>query len=453
MGELDIDSVLAPVELGERPARSGKWIWLGAAAAIVALIVGAVALVREPSNGSISPAPPETTVPITVPPTIAVEEPAVTTTAAAEPAVTVADVQAAVTERLSTLQGVRATATVHTRQTALDGSTVPTAQETTSVNEITLMADGSLWLQGDLARWSSYDASTGVSRAAFITADGATQYQEIVGWTDNTTPLLIALRVNPVMRFDSVQDSTVEEVVSRLGRPAWRLRNSLEYGAPDDLSAFSQQEIFTIDKESGLIVEYRQVVNNGVEDVTEMSLTDLQLDATLPAEFPGSFPDGAVVDHSGNPAGFRVVAPEEASAQFGSPVFLPAAADSTVRIVMSTNEGLWGQNSLPVTSAQLTIELRTGFVINSVLIMKTTAQPGTEVTDPTAVVVDGLICFSTDGVTCSDASLGSVITEGALAGAPSVAQSSSVSASVGAVQYVVIAGSSDEALAIANSFS
>ena len=143
-------------------------------------------------------------------------------------------------------------------------------------------------------------------------------HQEIVGWTDNSTPLLIALGYDPVMRFDAVHDTVVEEVQSHLGRPAWRLTASFEYGAPDDTSAFSQQEVYTIDKESGLIVGYRRVsISDGVEDITEGSLSDLQLDATLPAEFPGAFPVEAVVSPSGSPDGFSLMASRKNPAPAG----------------------------------------------------------------------------------------------------------------------------------------
>lgn len=451
IGELDLDSALAPVQASPGREHQSRWIWIAAAASVIGLIVGVTALIREPPNGSISPAP-ETTVSTT----IATEETAVTTSVAEvveEPVQDVSTVQALVIERLSTLQGFTATATVHTTQTALDGSTVPTSPEVTSVNEVTVMADGSLWIQGDLALWSSYDASTGVSRGAFVGPDGATQYQEVVGWTDNSTPLLIALRINPVMRFDAVQDTVVEEAQSELG-PAWRLTASFGFGAPDDPSAFSQQETYTIDKESGLIVEYHLVsTNDGIEDVTDMSLSNLRLNASLPAEFPGSFPDGAVIDQSGNPAGFTLLRPETAAEQFGGQLFLPATGDSAMRIVMSQSEGQSGETQVPVTNLQITVELRTGFTSSTVLIMKNVLQPGATLTDASTIVVDGALCTSDDGVTCRAFDSTSVITDGALAGTPSIVEGAAVSATSGPVQYVIMAANAEAALAIANSFS
>ena len=131
---------------------------------------------------------------------------------------------------------------------------------------------------------------------------------------------------------------------------------------------------------------------------------------------------------------------------------MPAAGDAEVRIVFSAGAGLWGEGSLPVTNLQVTIELRRGFAKSTVLIMKTVLQPGAVNTDPGVIVVDGALCGSADGVRCSTDGQ-SVITAGALAGMPSLQESTSVSATDGPVQYTVLAADGAAALVIANSFA
>ena len=218
-------------------------------------------------------------------------------------------------------------------------------------------------------------------------------------------------------------------------------------------TAFSQVESYTIDQESGLIVEYgRTSINNGIEDVMEATISDLQLNVALPAEFAGAFPDGAVVDRSGDPDGFALLMPETAAAQFGGELLLPARGDAEQRIVLSTSDGLWGEQAIPVTNIRVEVELRTGFVATSVVASKAVLKPGISISDPTAAVVEGALCRSQDGVTCSD-SPDSVITSGALGGQPSTAEGSAVTATRGPVLYVVQASSAQEALVIANSFS
>jgi len=449
IGALDIHSVVAPVRPVPQAIPARRWIWMAAAASIVALVVAVAAIVREPSNGSISSAPAESTVPTTAAP----DETAVTTPVVEERPTTVSDVMAQATTRLSALQSFRATATVRTTQRSIDDATAVVAPESTTVNDITLMADGSLWMHGDLSLWGSYDASTGMSRGAFLAADGTTQYQEIVGWTDNSTPLLIALGYDPVMRFDAVQDTVVEVVDRQLGRPAWRLTASFAYGTPEDTTAFSQVETYTIDQESGLIVEYgRTSINNGIEDVTEAKISDLQVDVDLPAEFPGAFPDGAVVDRSGNPDGFALLTPETASQRFGGELLLPAQGDAEQRIVLSSSDGVWGDQAIPVTNFQVTVQLRTGFVTKSVVVSKAVLQLGAPISDPGALVVDGALCRSQDRVTCTDTP-DSAITSGALAGRPSTQEGRIVTATSGPVRYVIMAQTADDALATANSFS
>lgn len=460
-GEAGPDDEWSAVEPAPASSRGRTWLWGAAASIVVAVIVAAV-LVGRPSNRSISSAQPEPTESTAEPASSVTDGSAAAPTAPAtippttpppvEPAPSLAAVTEAVSSRLSALQSFRATATVHSSQRSLGEGSVAVAPESTSINEVTVLADGTLWIEGDTAIWSSYDASTGVTRAAFTAEDGNTRYQEIVGWTDNSTPLLIVFGHDPVMHFDSVDDS-VEEVVSRLGRPAWRLTLAFGGGSTQSTLSFSQEETFIVDQESGLVVEYRRVsTNDAIEDVTEAYLDDLQLNVPLPDTFPGAFPDGAVVDRSGDPNGFALLTPEQAAERFGSGFLMPVVGDAEVRIVFSAGDGLWGEGSIPVTNLQVTIELRRGFAKSTVLIMKTVLQPDAVIADPGVIVVDGALCGSADGVRCSTDGQ-SVISAGALAGMPSVQESRSVSATDGPVQYTVLAADGAAALSIANSFA
>lgn len=108
---------------------------------------------------------------------------------------------------------------------------------------------------------------------------------------------------------------------------------------------------------------------------------------------------------------------------------------------------------MPVTCLHITVELRTGFVKETVEINKSVLQPGASLSDPFGAVVDGALCASVDGVNCRGFDAASVITAGALAGAPSNVEGAAVSATSGPVQYVIMAATADSALAIANSFS
>jgi hypothetical protein len=441
-------------------ARRHRWPVFAGALAVAAAAVALVAVVRDDPSPSVGPNTSEssTAVSTTVP---------ATSVASTVPSTTIsvddqlADVAVSVTAALSTFDSFRATATLHRISNGIpaDPTVTVLVDETTSVNTITLFADGSMWSEGDQFLWTAYDATTGVSRAAFRGMDGATAYQEVVGWTDNSTPLLMMLGSMPVMQFDGLFDPTVEEVTSHLGRPAWRITSTLGFGAGGSLDPASdgyseQTDAYTVDQQTGLLVAFRSTnTHDGVEDLTEMRLDDLETDVQMPVDFPGVFPEGAVVDRSGDPNGFVPLTIEQAAAQFGFGFVAPVLDDERPRVWLAEQGRVFADNgSQLATMRRATIEWYDGFARSSIEISVSVAVAGSALPEG-FVLIDGLLCRSLDGEHCVGFGQPSEITAGALAGAPSSFEGSWLTISNGPVQVVINAPSPEAALAIANSLT
>lgn len=454
-----IDAPATPLTVTPFRQRRRSWPLVAAAVAVAAgLVVLVAVVVRDSGHHTLTPAAtaPETALPTSVvttaPPTTSEPLPVLTIPIESQ----IAQVTREVNERLSQLHSFRATATVHAVQqevSPIPSVTTPVIDQT-MVNTITLMADGSIWSEGDSFHWTSYDAATGVSRGEFGGADGGTQYQEIVGWPDNSTPLLILFGYDPVMRFDAMQGPTLTEVTSHLGRPAWQITSTFEGGYTEPTQADTQTEVYTIDEQTGLVVAYEQhQTHGGVEtNVKEARIDDLEVGATLPAAFPGAFPEGAVVDRSGDPNGFVPLAVADAGARFGSGFVVPAGDGAPVpRTTVNTFDMPATDSSPGGVMYQASIESRTGFVRSTVSISKSTITSGSPLQG--WIVVDGLGCASPDGVHCVGFDGPSLITAGALAGVPSRFDGRVLIIDNGPVQIVVDAATPEAALAIANSLT
>jgi hypothetical protein len=404
------------------PTRSRRgWLVAACVAAAAVLVIVAVAVTNnDEPNRRIEP-PVDSGIPVT------------STTAAATTATTVPptvqqqldDILGTANEALSRLKSFSATATV-TRGGPIIGPTATDVriEEHTSVNRVTLMADGSLWTEGDTTPWSSYDASTGVARAARLAADGTIAYQEVVGWADNSVPLNILFGADPVPSwplFESAVEQgmelTVSEVDSHLGRPAWRI-DAVNPGGADDGT-----ESWMIDRTTGLVVEHhiRQPASFGEqnvgEDSTDIVLDDLVTDVELPAAFPGTFPDGAVVDRSGDPNGFQLVTLDQAAQIFGSPIAVPADLPADARVRAMTQRQSYGPPEPNATYFEVTIEFGEGFIRTRVMTSKSVLDPGQPV--PTgSLVVDGLLCSTVDGVHCTEWEIANDVGTGAFEGLP-----------------------------------
>ena len=455
---LDVDGLSTALTLAPVRPRRRTWPLVAAAVAVAAgLVVMVAVVVRDSGHHTLTPAAtaPETALPTSVvttaPPPTSEPPPALTIPIESQ----IAQVTREVNERLSQLHSFRATATVHAVQqevSPIPSVTTPVIDQT-MVNTITLMADGSIWSEGDSFHWTSYDAATGVSRGEFGGADGGTQYQEIVGWPDNSTPLLILFGYDPVMRFDAMQQPTLTEVTSHLGRPAWQITSTFE-GGYTETTPVTQTETYTIDQQTGLVVAYDQrQTQNGVEtNVREARIDDLEVGATLPAAFPGAFPEGAVVDRSGDPNGFVPLSVADAGAMFGSGFVVPAGDGAPVPRTTVNMFDMPATDSSPGgVMYQASIESRTGFVRSTVSISKSTITSGSPLQG--WIVIDGLLCASPDGVHCVGFDGPSMITAGALAGVPSRFDGRVLIIDNGPVQIVVDAATPEAALVIANSLT
>lgn len=366
-----------------------------------------------------------------------------------------AEVAGAVNGRLSVLNGFRATVTLSRsqQQPSVDNSEPVVTAEEDLVNVVTLLSDGSIWSEGAAFLWTSYDATTGVSRGAVAGQDGVTRYEESVGWADNSTPLLLLFGYYPVMHFDMLGDPTLAASTSHLGRAAWRITSTFAggiSGSPDDM----RLETFTIDQQSGLVVAYelRQTIAGRV-GVTEARLDDLVLDVALPAEFPGSFPEGADVQRSGDPSGFTSLTVSAAAAAFGAGFVAPALADDvSPRVLLTVSEFPAEGDSPAGAFVQVMIEWHTGFVSSSFGLSKSVITDGS--LPPAGVLaVDGAVCPSTDGIHCDYYDAPSIVTQGAWAGSPSLFDGPRVSITHGPIQGTAAGPTPEAALVIANSLT
>ncbi|MBI4935580.1 MAG: hypothetical protein HY828_16995 [Actinobacteria bacterium] len=434
------------------PRRPRRWLIAVAAAAAVALVIVAVTVLRsgepdrriEPPVGS---------------------EPTTSATSLATP--TTKELFAAAVDQVSgaraALQAFTAVVTVTNSNPAIDatGASLP-PDVTTRTNRVTLLSDGSLWSEGDLFQWSSFDPSTSTARNATVGEDGVVMYQEVVGWADNSVPVNILFGVDPfvdvyglsLMAQAGEPGLTIEEVTSPLGREAWRIAQSSISTSDDEAGGeTTTTSVWDIDRETGVVVAYRNVqVFNGVEQRTESQVTELTTETALPAAFPGGFPDGATVNRSGDPNGFLPMTLDEAAAWFGGSLYVPAdfSADSLVRL---TRQRQAFGSSVEANSTMIQVEItrRVGFTSSTVTMIEYILDPGAAV-PPDASVIDGLLCFAPAGQ-CTGAPDDSAITSGALDGKPSVAEANTVTAVDGGRTVIVRAATAAAALELANSMT
>ena len=441
------------------PGRPRRWRIASSVAAAAALVVVAVAVIggddpdrrieppvgSEPTN-STSPTTTSTSVTSLATPTTK----ELFTTAVEE-----------VTAARAALQAFTAVVTVTNSNPGIDSAGNPLPPDVISrTNRVTQLSDGSLWSEGDLFQWSSFDPSTGTARNATVGEDGVVMYQEVVGWADNSVPVNILFGVDPfvdvyglsLMAQAGDPGLTIEEVISPLGREAWRITQSSTSTSDDESSGTTTfTSVWDIDRTTGVVVAYLNVQSfNGVEQRTESQVTELTTQATLPAAFPGTFPDGAVIDRSGDPNGFLPMTLDEAAAWFGGPIYVPADFSDDSRVRLTRQRQAFGSSGeTNSTMIQVEIMRRVGFTSSTVTMIEYVIDPGATV-PPDATVIDGLLCFAPAGQ-CAGPSAERAITSGALAGTPSVAEGNMVSAVVGGVDILVRAATAAAALELANS--
>lgn len=439
--------------------RGRRWWWTGiaAAAAIAALVVGVAVLGRD-TDHTVTPVDTQPTPSTDATSTTRLDTTTTEATEAAQFAALVDEVAAA----RASVESITATVTVTNSNPGIDPSGAPLPPDVvTRTNRVTMLSDGFMWSEGDPFLWSSFDASTGIARNAVVGADGATRYQEVVGWADASVPLNIMFGVDPfadvygisVMAQDHSVTQSIEDVTSDLGRPAWRITQStVETSSDESGGVTSFTSTWDIDRETGLVVAYSNVQTySGVEQRTESRVTELTTDVTLPPEFPGSFPDGAPVDRSGDPNGYLPMPDATAAREFGRAIYVPEAFGDGALVHLATQRQAFGDSSEP-NSTMLRVEVvrHVGFTTAVVTMFEYVLDPGAPV-PAGAQMVDGLLCFAPTPEACGGGGATTVVTSGALAGAPSTAEGNTVSITVDGVNVSVRAATPTEALELANS--
>lgn len=450
----DRDSVDLIVVEESRPGRPSVW-WL--AAASVVLIGTTVALVARSTggrDGELVPDSPDSTVveSSTIESTAPDTSPSDTAVATTAPPVTVdsavllGEVTSHAATKLGDIESVRATATVRRMQVATSAGA--SASDVTTVHAITLLADGSLWAEGGVGAtltWASYDAATGMSRNSYVDQAGAVKYQEIAGWADNSTPLLIIAGFDPTMRLDAFGDDVlVEPSTSASGRSGWVVTTTHDIGGMSDTSD-QQVERWFVDEATGLIIEYSrtQLSNGNVMSSDDAALTDIEIGAAMAAAFPGAFPSGVEVDRSGDPAGFVTLTVDEAHQQFGPGLVVPADLPIDARISVRTNLGLGVQgDDRTFPGIEVAFQTHRGFLRQTVTVTKWLPLDGA-VPDG-YVVVDGGLCPAPGGTCSAAATLDD-------ARAAMVVEGGFVSLSVRGVEIVLDARTAADATMLADS--
>ena len=485
--ELGVSSGTAGDEHAHRSRRARAV--MGALATVVAL-VGGLLVVRSATDdpaevGGVDtiPAAPipaglATTVPpapvtapaATAPPTTSVDTTVVSTvppTTSVEPGLSVEDVRAMQAAALRALPGFTATVA----KTVFDPvSNEPSSEETA---QITIVADRSFWADRGLRGWGSYDPRTHIVRGAFALPDGTLGYQEIVGQPDGFTPLGILVGYDPTVLVMATPDGPIlgnsTEVIETTfeGRPVWEVTIIQAFDAPcfevcseEDDTKIVQTEVSTVDQETGIVIR-KSTTSTQPNQTPQLSvLRDIRVTDAMPAPFPGTFPDDAVVDRSGDPNAAAVggMARVQALADaFGIAIPLP-----TGPIEISTRENggsLMGPDGVDVPGRFHTIEVASheGFVTAAAVNLMFSAPVAESPVPDGWTVVNGLYCTSpTDDGVCDERSFGNVteIESGALAGGKLMGPADAPYGSItfGPFQIGISAPDAATVLAIANRF-
>ncbi len=404
---------------------------LVAAAVAVAVIGGLVLVTGRDGQAPVTvPLQVDDTVGATFAPTTVAST---TSSTAGAPAFAdqLAAIEAEVIPELASLSGFRATATVVRVGTDANGAPV----SATSTNEVTLLGNGSMWTTMSNGGWGSFDPATGLTRGAFPDGAGGVSYQLIEGWSDNSVGVNILLGHDPIVMPTSISGA-VESIteVDHDGRPGWEIRTT-----EDELATS-----YVIDRATGLLVAF-------VHGEDSMSLTALSTDVSLPPEFPGSFPEGADVQRSGDPNAFQPMSIEDAVTQFGTGAMTPdpfdPATGASVAEVPATYDGGYS-----TVQKRLVLQLRSGFLRTEVTVFKEVVVTGAPPAGSGMIIVDGMECTSSNGVACDVIDEGSVLTAGPLAGfAVEDAGTGYIVASNGPIQVWISAPTADAARTVLES--
>jgi hypothetical protein len=442
--------------------RSGRILAAIGAGVVVVALIGGLALLEggtEPSpiGGADTTEGSASTLAQVV--TTAPADP--TTTVGAVDQLTIDDVREGQTEALRRLSGFTATAEVTRFFTSGD------EQPQTRTNEVTLLADGSFWAQAGPEEWGSYDPVANVVRGAFRGADGTIQFQEIVGQADNSLPLGVLIGMNPVQLVGTLPGESSDIAATTFeGRPVWEITTAVEYDLPVcretcEGDPYTQTMVETIDQVTGLVIRSSNSTTqqNGTSQVSV--LRDVRTVDSLPAAFPGAFPDGATVDRSGDPTAAVTVTLDDVSGFFGIPTPVPSGLGD-VSVTVEETAGFDPDGSA-FTSRSVAIVVSDGFLTTSIYVSASTVPEGDL---PREGVVDGYLCMTGDhdgdGACDPDPLLAHTplvegeeivtIDRGVLAGTQARAAGGYISWSSGPFSISIGAPTTAEALAIANAF-
>jgi hypothetical protein len=440
------ESLVTVSTIAHRPNRRWKpLLMLGAAAALV--LIGLVVLAergndQEPFRPGIETVPqpsavvPVTTSATTTPATAPVTSPATPTTppagAVVDPATAeLSTIQSSVAGSLATFDTFRATATM---RTSTDGPV--------STYEVTMASDGSVWATGSPITWQSYDATTGIARTGNASANAYMQLNL------NPVPLGLVFGLAPIPRFDEFGANAVVEETEQDGRPVWEINSIHDLAGPDGVPEH-RDETFDIDKATGLVIGYNKTSTvSGTTTVMTATLSNLVLNVDFPPpEFPGTFPPGA---DAGTANPIELLSVDEAATRFGAGFVVAPAVPQAARITFQSNLvptiGADGTTIVGPPRLTVTMEFPTGFAPTSLTISKDADVAGdTSGGDP------GSVCRTIDGKTCLGADGASVVTAGALKGAPSELRLGVLTIHDGLITVAIRASSDQAALALANS--
>jgi hypothetical protein len=331
--ELELDLLAEPAR--PRPSR------VLLAAACVAALVAAGVMVARRDRDDVEPvaptpattvSPSSTVVPSSVPPSSTTPSTAAPSTV--PPRLSPAEIEARLTEiDAARLAGLRTFTQVgfHVVTTSDDPAGSDGSRREA---DVVLRNDGSAAVTSADGSWSSYDASTGNARTGYTDATGASAFQEIVGMTDNSVALGVptGLPNGIVEPFPLYPDDITEigdDVVD--GRTAWRIVRVLDFQP-----GVQQTTAIWIDQQTGVTIQTITTSPSGndpsVLTTQTTRLSDLVIGAEMPPTFPGSFPDGAVVQRSGAPRVPAVDVIGQAAAAFGDHFVLPSIAPDALSL-------------------------------------------------------------------------------------------------------------------------
>lgn len=472
-GGATMDELIDPFATSPRPRR--WWALAGSGLVAAALLVGLVVLLTR--RDAHDPAEPDGTVPptsivaTTLGPEISVVDTSVAVTTAApastgDPATTTAttlsdeqsaaqldEIRTEVTRLLAGFDSFRAVATTTQRSTPAPDDTSEEPNDLTTTNTVTLRADGSMWAENETG-WNAYDATTGIARIAWTNQDGSVAYQEVVGWGNNSVPLNVAAGYDPT-QLGVGGAVAISEITSHLGRPAWKISWSFPIGAAQGSDAGAvlpiQEDSMVIDQTTGLVIQRTtySVQEDGGESFEDSRLDEIELGVELPATWPGSFPEGATVDRSGDPNGFTPMTIEQAAAEFGPGLAVPTDREVSSIAIGQISTAI-GSTRLTTLTQEVTITAHTGFARSLVVFSRILPIEGTPPPEGVADV-GGSWCSSTDGATCTPSFGEEVIDAGALTGAQTSVRDGFLGTQIGPITVRVVAGSDADAWALVRS--